>query len=66
MFCRVFSVLKAAPSPSPARRGHLVTGRGWLHPGGASPVLGVPTVLAQDRLAQVGSVRLAFTARAGL
>lgn len=66
MFSRVFFVLKAAPSPSPARRGHLVTGRGWLDPGGASPVLEAPTVLAQDRLAQVGPVRLGFTAREGL
>lgn len=66
LFCRAFTVAKAALNLSPAQRAPTVTRRGCLGQQSAARVAVVSTVLLQDRLGQAVPARLASTARAGL
>lgn len=66
LFCRAFTVAKAALNLSPAQRAPTVTRRGCLGHQRAARVAVVSTVLLQDRLGQAVPARLASIARAGL
>lgn len=65
LFCRAFTVLKAALNLNPAQRVHTVTRRDCPDPWSAARVAMVSTVLLQDRLVPVVPVRLDSTARPG-